>query len=174
MRNTMSSSRAALIAAGLLAGLGIAYLCPHQPTYATTADRDANRFMMVTVPVGNRAAGIDDPIDGVFILDFLTGQLKGAVMNRQLAKFNAFYIRNLAQDFGVKGDADEQHYCMVTGYAQMPSAGAATFASGMLYIGEETSGRVNAYTFPWNENGTGGVVECVLVDTFPWKAPSRK
>src|SRR6476661_1087002 len=58
MRSTMTSSRAAWVAGGLIAGLAIAYLCPHEPTYATTADRDS-QFMMVTVPVGNRAAGID-------------------------------------------------------------------------------------------------------------------
>ena len=172
MRNTMTKERALWVTVGLTFGLLFAYFCPHQPTYATTADRDS-QFMMVTVPVGNRAVGIDDPIDGVFILDFLTGQLKGAVMNRQLGKFNAFYVRNLAQDFGVKGEEDP-HYCIVTGYAQMPSAGGATFASGMLYVGELTSGKVAAYTFPWNENGTGGAVECFLVDAFSFKAPAKK
>lgn len=172
MRSTMTSGRAAWVAGGLIAGLAIAYLCPHEPTYATTADRDS-QFMMVTVPVGNRAAGIDDPIDGVFILDFLTGQLKGAVMNRQQGRFTSFYMRNLADDFGVKGDEDP-HYCIVTGYSQMPANQGTTFASGVLFVGELTSGKVAAYCFPWNEPGSGGVVPLTLLDAFPFKQPVRK
>src|SRR5437016_2822247 len=85
MRSTMTSSRAAWVAAGLLAGLAVANVCPHEPAYANTADRDS-QFMMITVPVGNMALGLNDPLDGVFILDFVTGQLKGAVLNRQAGK----------------------------------------------------------------------------------------
>lgn len=172
MRSTMTSSRAAWVAGGLIAGLAIAYLCPHEPTYATTADRDS-QFMMVTVPVGNKAVGIDDPIDGVFILDFLTGQLKGAVLNRQAGKFTSFYVRDLAQDFGVKGDEDP-HYCIVTGYSQMPAGQGLTFASGVLFVGELTSGRVAAYAFPWNEAGANGPVPLLLLDSFPFKQPVKK
>ncbi|HEY3964311.1 MAG TPA: hypothetical protein VGM05_07115 [Planctomycetaceae bacterium] len=172
MRSTMTSSRAAWVAGGLIAGLAIAYFCPHEPTYATTADRDS-QFMMVTVPVGNKAVGIDDPIDGVFILDFLTGQLKGAVMNRQAGRFTSFYMRDLANDFNVKGDEDP-HYCIVTGYSQMPAAQGTTFASGVLFVGELTSGKVAAYGFPWNEAGMGAVVPLVLLDAFPFKQPVKK
>jgi hypothetical protein len=168
----MTSSRAAWVAGGLIAGLAIAYLCPHEPTYATTADRDS-QFMMVTVPVGNKAVGLDDPIDGVFILDFLTGQLKGAVMNRQQMRFTSFYQRNLAADFDVKGDEDP-HYCIVSGYSQMPSGNGVTFASGVLFIGELTSGKVAAYSFPWNEGGSGGVLQLTLLDAFPFKQPVKK
>ena len=172
MRSTMTSSRAACVAGGLIAGLAIAYLCPHVPTYATTADRDS-QFMMVTVPVGNKAVGIDDPIDGVFILDFLTGQLKGAVMNRQAMRFTSYYMRNLADDFGVKGDEDP-HYCIVSGYSQMPAGNGVTFASGVLFIGELTSGKVAAYSFPFNEAGSGGVVPLTLLDAFQFKTPVKK
>jgi hypothetical protein len=171
MQSTMTLSRAAWVAAGLLAGLAIAYLCPHEPTYATTADRDS-QFMMVTVPVGNKAVGIDDPIDGVFILDFLTGQLKGAVMNRQLQRFTSFYMRNLARDFGIKDE--DPHYCIVTGYSQMPAGQGLTFASGVLFVGELNSGRVAAYSFPWNEAGVNEPIELILLDSFPFKPPVKK
>lgn len=170
MRSTMTSSRAAWVAAGLLAGLAVAYVCPHEPAYANTADRDS-QFMMITVPVGNMALGLNDPLDGVFILDFVTGQLKGAVLNRQLGKFVSFYNRDLANDFGVK---DDPHYCIVSGYSQMPAAQGVTFSSGVLFIGEETTGKVAAYSFPFNEGGTGGVVPLVLIDSFPFKQPVKK
>ncbi|MBS0267008.1 MAG: hypothetical protein JSS02_34095 [Planctomycetes bacterium] len=172
MSTNMTSSRATWIACGLVAGLAIAYFCPHVPTYATTADRDS-QFMMVTVPVGNKAVGIEDPIDGVFIVDFLTGQLKGAVLNRQLGKFTSFYMRDLAGDFGVKGD-DEPHYCIVSGYSQMPAIQGATFASGVLFVGELNTGKVAAYSFPWNEAGTNGPQELIFIHSFPFKQPQKK
>jgi hypothetical protein len=168
----MTSGRAACLAVGLLAGLAIAYLCPHQPTYANTADRDS-QFMMITVPVGNMAAGFNDPLDGVFILDFLTGQLKGAVMNRGAQKFGSFYMRNLAQDFGLKGNEDA-HYCLASGYAQMPAGQGATFASGLLYVGELNSGKVAAYSFGFAENGPAGPQQMILVDAFPFRQPLKK
>ncbi|HLJ09887.1 MAG TPA: hypothetical protein VKU82_01800 [Planctomycetaceae bacterium] len=172
MRIMKGANRVAWLAGGLIAGLAIAYLWPHEPTYATTGDRDT-QFSMVTVPVGTSAAGINDPIDGIFILDFLSGQLKGAVLSRQVGGFVSFYYRDLSKDFGVDPEADP-HYCMVTGYAQMPNQGGFSMASGVLYVGELTSGKVAAYAFPWKETGTGGPVALVPLDSFPWKQPSPK
>jgi hypothetical protein len=94
-------------------------------------------------------------------------------MNRQIGKFRSFYFRDLAKDFEVDGDADP-HYCMVTGYAQVPNQQNVSMASGMLYIGELTSGKVAAYAFPWQEQGTPGPVPLVPMDVFPWKQPSPK
>jgi hypothetical protein len=172
MQNVMAPNRMAWLGCGLVAGLAIAYFWPHEPVYATTADRDT-QFSMVTCPVGVSAAGINDPMDCVFILDFLTGQLKGAAINRQIGKFRSFYFRDLAKDFEVDGDADP-HYCMVTGYSQVPNQQNVSMASGMLYIGELTSGKVAAYAFPWQETGTPGPVPLVPMDVFQWKQPSPK
>ena len=171
MRNT-ESNRVAWLACGLIAGLAIAYFCPHEATYATTADRD-DQFMMVTCPVGNAAAGIIDPMDGVFILDFLTGQLKGAVLNRQKQAFAAFYIRDLAKDFNVAPDA-APHYCVVSGYSQMNAQQGPALASGVLFVGELTSGKVAAYAFPWVEPGFGQVMPLIMLDTFSWRQPTPK
>jgi hypothetical protein len=134
MRASISDSRVVWLVGGLLAGLGVAYFWPHEPAYATTADRDAN-FAMITIPVGTSAAGINDPMDGVFILDFLTGQLKGAVLNRQRGTFASLYYRDLAKDF----DVDPQgtpHYALASGYAQVAGQRGKTFASGVLYVAE--------------------------------------
>ena len=173
MRNLTTASRTAWLAGGLIAGLAVAYLWPHERTYAATADRDT-QFMMITVPVGTSGAGFNDPIEAVFVLDFLTGQLRGAGMNRQVGAFASFYARDLAKDFEVDGDADP-HYCIVSGYAQMPNAGGISMASGCLYVGELTSGKVAAYAFPWRETGTGGtIVPLQPLHTFQFKSPSSK
>lgn len=168
------NTRVAWLAAGVVGGLAVAYFWPHEPAFATNADRDG-QFAMVTVPVGTSAAGISDPMDGVFVLDFLTGQLKGAVLNRQNGKFTSFYLRDLAKDFNVDPEK-EPHYAMVTGYAQLAGRGGATFASGVVYIGELSSGRIHAYAFPWKEAPRPApvVIPLALIDGFPWREPTKQ
>lgn len=174
MRNSLSESRMAWLATGLVAGLAVAYFWPHEPAYATTADRDSN-FAMVTIPVGTSAAGISDPMDGMFILDFHTGQLMGAVLNRQNGKFANLYRRDLAKDFSVDPQATP-HYAIVTGYAQLASQANLTFASGVVYVGELSSGKVIAYAFPWQEARKPQPAQHLLVpiDFIQWRQPTQK
>lgn len=171
MRSAMATNRVSWLACGLAAGLAIAYFWPHEPTFANTADRDT-QFGMITIPVGTAAAVAQDPMDGVFILDYLTGKLMGAVLSRQVGGFVSFYARDLAKDFDVQGDADP-HYCMASGYAQMPNQGQMQMASGVLYIAELNSGKLAAYAFPWKEQGLGGVIPLIPLDVFQWKTPSK-
>jgi hypothetical protein len=173
MRPAFASNQVPGLAAGIVMGLTIAWLWPHEPAYATTGDR-APHFSMVTIPVSDAAKGIVDPVDGVFVLDLVTAQLKGAVINRQNGTFASFYFRDLAGDFNVApGQAPE--FCMVTGYAQIPNQGGKQMASGMLYIGELNSGKVAGYAFPWVEKGMGGPVAITPMDVFQWRpAPKQK
>lgn len=174
MRHTIGHNRVVWCVMGLAAGLAVAWLWPHEPAYATTGDRDA-QFAMLTVPVGTSAAGINDPMDGVFILDFLTGQLRGAVINRQTGKFTNFYTANLAKDFDVDPKA-QPHYAMVSGYSQLASRQGATFASGMIYAAELSSGKLIAYAFPWKEapRPAPQLVSMIPVDYFQWREPAEK
>lgn len=174
MRASVSENRSTWLVLGLMAGICVAYFWPHEPAYATNADRDS-QFLMVTVPVGTSAAGISDPMDGVFILDFLTGQLKGAVLNRQSGKFTNLYFRDLAKDFNVDPQADP-HYAMVTGYAQLAGQRGLTFASGIVYVGELSSGQLAAYAFPWKEapRPAPQVIPLVPIDVFQWREPTQK
>lgn len=172
--NAGSSDRRALwLLTGLLAGLAVAYVWPHERAYANTADRDKN-FALFTVPVGMSAAGINDPMDGIFVLDFLTGRLQGAVMNRQIGKFASLYSRDLSKDFAVDGNT-EAHYAVASGYGQMTAQQGITMASGVVYIAELNSGKLNAYVFPWLEQGRGPQpVELFLTDSLLWRRPSNR
>jgi hypothetical protein len=174
MREAIGQNRVVWCVLGLAAGLAVAYLWPHEPVYATTADRDA-QFAMLTVPVGTSAAGINDPMDGVFVLDFLTGQLRGATINRQIGKFTNFYTANLARDFNVDPKA-QPHYALVSGYSQLASQRGLTFASGMIYAGELSSGKIIAYAFPWKEapRPAPQVIPLIAVDNFQWREPAQK
>lgn len=171
MRHTIVTSQIPGLAAGVVVGLAIACVWPHEPTYATTGDR-APHFSMVTVPVSDAALGVVDPIDGVFVLDLVAGQLKGAVLNRQTGKFASFYFRDLARDFNVDPNLIPE-FCMVTGFGQIPNQAGRQMASGVIYIGELNTGKVAAYSFPWAEKGAQGVVQLIPTDVFPWKQPAK-
>ena len=74
MKPQESNGRMAWLLAGVLAGLGIAFVWPHEQGLATTADR-GDKFAMLTVPVQLGQS------EAVFVLDQLTGQVRGAVLN---------------------------------------------------------------------------------------------
>src|SRR5579863_3879356 len=117
MRRALTTIQVSGLAVGIMVGLVFAGFWPHEPTYATTGDRSP-RFLMMTVPVSDAALGVVDPLDGVFILDLVAGQLKGAVLNRQTGKYASFYFRDLARDFIVDPNLVPE-YCMVTGFGQV-------------------------------------------------------
>jgi hypothetical protein len=171
VRNTILTKQVPVLAAGILVGLAIACLVRHEPAYATTSDR-ATHFSMMTVPVTDATKGIVDPLDGVFVLDFATGQLKGAVVNRQIGKFAAFYVRDLAKDFNVKPNQVSE-FCMVNGYSQIPIQGGKKMASGMIYASELNSGKVAGYAFPWQEQGLGAPSQLIPMDVFQWQQPGK-
>lgn len=151
---------------GLVAGLGIAQFWPHEPVAAGTADRDS-KFGMATVPVS-----FTDGTEGVFVIDYLTGELKGAMANPRIGKFTNFYYRSLAADFNVDPKA-EPHYVMVTGQrGQNIGQAGVSLAAGMIYVGELTSGKIVAYTFPYRElRVPAPPVQLTPLDLFQFREP---
>ena len=172
MRARMSE-RLVLLAVGLVAGLAIASFWPHEPAYANT-DR-TQQFAMCTGPVGG-FVGLTNPIDGVFTLDFLTGDLKGAVVSLVPgAGFTSYYQRNIVADFGLDPKT-EGKYAICTGNAQLQGRQGATFASGVVYISELNSGKVICYAFPYKDNAPRGNTPntFIPVANFPFRAPVEK
>lgn len=153
------------LAVGLAAGLAVAYVWPHEPALANATDRSDN-YALTTAQ-----AALIDPIEGIFTLDFLTGDLKGAVLNRQVGKFTAFYYRNVTQDFGLDASA-QPRYTIMTGAAQLTNRGGVTFAPAVIYVAELTSGKVACYAFPWRETSSRTpVIPLVPVDSFQFRQP---
>ena len=169
MNRPNRESRMLWLVTGVLAGLCISFFWPHEPVRATTGDRD-DKFAMLTVPVGLAISGAE--VEGVFVLDFLTGTLAGGVLNKSGA-FTASYGRNLAADFNVDPEA-QPHYAFVSGLANIPSQGRVTMATGVVYVGELTSGKVIAYGFPYNETPRPvPTVQLAPLDQFQFRAPSN-
>jgi hypothetical protein len=143
--NSWSQSRPTWLAAGVLlglvVGLNVSGVWPSIPLHAT-ATHGLDKFAIAT-------GLVDDTVEAIYFLDFLTGDLRAGVINPKTGKFNAIYKRNIASDFGAAGAG--ARYLIVTGFADMPR-GRANFqyAKSIVYVAEASTGQVAAYTIPWN------------------------
>lgn len=131
------------IVVGLIIGLNIQGIWPSIPLHAS-ATHGLDKFAIAT-------GLVDDQVEALYFLDYLTGDMRAAVINPKTGRFNAFFTRNIAADFG--GAGRSSGYLMVTGQADMPRGRAdIQFAQSIVYVAEATTGQVAAYTIPWNSS----------------------
>ncbi len=131
------------LAIGLVVGLNMKGLWPNVPLHATATDGYEN-FSIAT-------GLVDNEVEGLYFLDYLTGDLVGAVINPRTGKFNARFTYNISRDF--TGSGRNAKYLMVTGLVNMPRARAGFQpAQSVVYIADTTSGQVGAYIMPWNSS----------------------
>lgn len=118
-------------------------VAPIVPVQATATHGDQN-FAVAT-------GFVDNGIEAFYFLDFLTGDLRAAVVNRRNGEFNAFFEHNVQADFGAI--SQNAKYLMVTGQADLPRGrGATQIGSSLIYIAEASSGQVFAYALPFNSS----------------------
>lgn len=134
------------IGLGLVAGLALAFCWPAERAQAIGTDRN-ERFAITSV-----TTGFQQP-DAIFVLDFLTGRLVGGLLNQQSAVFTNYYFRNVGADFGIDPTAKPQ-FVLMSGEGALNNRGPAQLATGLIYIGELTSGKVVAYRFPYRISPT--------------------
>ena len=165
MQNRMTTQRTTWMGVGLMGGLAIAYLWPHEPAQAITNSR-AEKFEMFTCP----AATIGN--EGVFVFDHVTGQVRGAVLDPQTAGFTAFYYRHLAQDFNLAELGGKPQWTIAAGFAQLqnkPGVRVQT-APGVIYVAELTTGMVHCYAFSWERTTRQAALqELTFVAKFPFR-----
>lgn len=128
---------------GLIVGLNVAGVWPSVPLHAT-ATQGLDKFAIAT-------GLVDESVEAIYFLDFLTADMSAAVINPKNGKFNAFFTRNIAADFGALNK--NPRYLIVTGFADMPRGRANfQFAKSVVYVAEASSGQVAAYAIPWNSS----------------------
>jgi len=96
------------------------------------------------------ATGPIDESEGLFILDYLTGELNCFVINpRSGGKFNAQFRTNVVQHLGVeKGTPD---YVMVTGNMDfLRGAAQSRPANCVVYVADARTGNFAAFGLEWN------------------------
>ena len=110
-----------------------------------TASHSGKSFAMAT-------GMIDNDIEGLFTLDFLTGDLKCWVINprQAMAGWSGGFQHNVIADLGVQ-QGKEPNYVMVTGQANFSRGGAqSTPANCVVYVADANTGNFAAYTIYWN------------------------
>ena len=136
--------RLVLLGLGVVGGFVVAWTAldrgPQIELHAT-ATQGVENFAIATGMIG---AGVE----GLYFLDFTTGDLKATVVNPKTGKFNSAFSHNILQDFG---PIKNPKFLIVTGQANMPRGRAPfQYAQSIIYVAEVTSGQVMAYSVPWN------------------------
>ena len=109
-----------------------------------TSTHGANNFAIAT-------GFVDEGVEALYFLDFLTGDLRAVIINRRTAAFDAFFEYNVQKDFGLT--SKNPNYLMVTGLVDLPRGRANTQLGGsLIYIAEAKSAQVYAYGLPWNSS----------------------
>lgn len=147
----------ALGAVGLLVGFGFflgAGLSPHltglswplpaTPLYATAAVNGDSMAVATGL--------IDEDVEGLFALDFLTGELSCTVLSPRTGKFNAVFRTNIARDLPVNRQKSPQ-YLLVTGMTSF-TRGVALARPGLsvVYVVDANTGNFAAYGVPWRRD----------------------
>lgn len=133
---------------GLVVGMNLSGVWPQIRLHATATEAVEN----FSVATGTVTAGTE----ALFFLDYLTGDLKAAVINPRPGgrnaspKFTNFYEYNISKDF-TTGAGRAPKYLLITGAAEIPR-GSAGFQLGnsVVYVVEANSGEAAAYAIPLN------------------------
>ncbi|MCR9293631.1 MAG: hypothetical protein NXI32_12985 [bacterium] len=113
------------------------------PLFASSASA-TETMAVATGPISPEA-------DGIFFLDFITGDLQCLVYYPRQRAFGARYLTNVLQHLG--GGGKNPRYTMVAGSTITPfTTGGAQPSNCLIYIADATSGMFAAYTVPWDRN----------------------
>lgn len=166
MQRSVLAWIAALAVVGLAIVGAIASRQPLPKVHAITSQAD-DSFAVCTAPV-DMANGIE----GIFVLDFATGDLTGGVLNAASGTFTSSYKCNVLNDLGFQpGQAKNPRFLLVAGEAELrpsPRLGRRQFAHTVIYVTDCTTGATAAYGVPWaaqQATATGPTIsELVLLD----------
>jgi hypothetical protein len=141
MSSALVNRRPVWLLSGLVVGLAAGALLPHAPLHAVATDRQEN-FAIATGP-------LDGDVEAIYMLDFLSGTLKGYAINTVTGKFTAYFERTILNDLGVDASKNPK-YLVVTGGANRKRSGSIQPSVSVCYVAELTSGKLAAYAVPWS------------------------
>ncbi len=115
-----------------------------------SASHGSDSFAMAT-------GEIDNGVEGLFCLDFLTGDLSCFVINPRTGGPGGIYGTNVTADLKpAAGSGKKPSYVMVTGQFQLAggSYGGSRIGSSLVYVADANSGTVAIYGMPWNKQAS--------------------
>jgi hypothetical protein len=148
-----------LLAVGV--AVGTQFARQPRPAHAAAAAIE-DSFAVCTAPVG-------DGMEGLFMLDFETGDVSGGVLNQNTAKFTVGYRYNVLKDLGFKpGKVKNPKFLMVPGQVNLLGPQANKLGQAVLYVTDVSTGVTAAYGVPWGTSAataaSGPVAPLVLLD----------
>ena len=117
---------------------------PPIPLHASAAANGDN-MGVATGPIGEDA-------EGIFFLDYNTGDLQCLVYYPRVGAFGAHYYTNVAAALGGAAGGRKGKYLMVTGSAVVRATAATNTRPGasLVYVTDVSTGRFAAYSVPWD------------------------
>lgn len=128
--------------------LGLGYWLGQRPS----ASQALPQLMAASAAAGDTMAVATGQVgrdsEGIFFLDFITGDLQCLVYYPRTGSFGAHFVANVTQNLGA---GQNTKYLMVTGQAapQSQAAGPRPGAS-LVYVTNTTTGVFASYAIPWN------------------------
>jgi hypothetical protein len=112
---------------------------------------------------------IADGMEGVFFLDYLTGDLQCFVINRRTTQIAGMFRQNVIAHLGAE-QGKKPSYLMCTGLASFIQGSTNIRpADCVVYVADANTGRFAAYALPWNRNaipsGQGQIAPLLLLGT---------
>lgn len=150
-----------LLGVGMVAGTLVALTMTPQPQaglplselplHATATDT-GDSMAIATGPV-------DEEMEGIFFLDFLTGELALAVIaSRKADMISGLFKTNVIKDLGVE-QSKKPSYLMVTGAAQfVGQTGRKRPGRCVVYVVDQNTGNFAGYGFNWDRTAASGPV----------------
>jgi hypothetical protein len=157
-------SRGALTAGfalGLLLGIGMligswatlgwhrapGFTFPETALHATATD-SGDTFAIAT-------GFVADGIEGIFFLDFLSGDMQCWVISGRTGQTGGYFVQNVVADLGVEAGRKNPRYLMVTGQAPMQRGTSAMRpCDSLVYVADANTGNFAVYALPWNRQAT--------------------
>ncbi len=164
------------IGGGVVAGMWLAQRSPATANLTGMADlhlkamasHGSDTFAIATGP-------IDDDVEGLFTLDFLTGDLNCYVINPRNAAIGGWFSANVSNVLKVE-KGKKPSYLMATGNIQTTgTSGGQRPAASLCYVVDANTGDAVAFTFPWVKAATSvGVPQSTPMRPLgPWKTRNR-
>jgi hypothetical protein len=111
---------------------------------------------------------VDGDVEGLFTLDFLTGDLQCFVINPRTGNRGGWFKTNVAAHLNVE-KGKKPSYLITTGGVNVQ--GGARLSASLVYVVDANTGEAAAFTFPWNKaatnTGAPQASEMVLVGKWP-------
>jgi len=129
------------------------------------ASHGAETFAIATGP-------IDGDVEGLFTLDFLTGDLQCFVINPRFGGLGGWYKTNIAANLSPE-KGKKPNYLIATGVLNAKAGTYGNFkpAGCICYVVDANTGEAAAYSFPWAANaGAQGVAQSTDMKLiYKWK-----